>query len=42
MINRGTIKLILKALEIIASVFVIFKTDNGGKKNGNRRSAEKK
>jgi hypothetical protein len=42
MINKGTIKLILKALEILASVFVIFKTDKGGKKDDNHRSSEKK
>ena len=42
MINRGTIKLILKVVEILASVLVIFKTDKGGKKDDDRRSAEKK
>lgn len=40
--NTGTIKMILKALEVLASIFLIFKKDEGGKKHVATRSAKKK
>ncbi|MFZ4437665.1 MAG: hypothetical protein ACOYOS_04500 [Syntrophales bacterium] len=40
--NPATIKMILRALEILASAFMIFKPDNGGKKDDGTRSSKTK
>ena len=37
-----TIEIIIKVIEIIANIFVSSRKNKGGKKNDNRRSAEKK
>ena len=40
--NPATIKMILRVLEVLASAFMIFKPDDGGKKDDRTRSSKEK